>query len=171
VPTIDAFYRPYAELLAKKEKEIIKKAVADEPTDRVCEKCGKPMVIKTGRFGKFLSCSGFPECRNSRPLRIATGARCPLDGGDLLQQRGRARQGRPARPFYGCSNYPNCKFTTTRKPLKEPCPECGKLLVERGREGAQCLSCKYTGPRPDGSASTETADGAGSAEAMAPAEA
>jgi DNA topoisomerase-1 len=171
VPTLEEFHEPFsADVKKATEGPRVPSTELDEQSNETCEKCERPMVIKSGRFGKFLSCSGFPECRNSRPLRITTGAKCPIDGGDLLQQRGRARQGRPARPFYGCSNYPQCKFTTTRRPLKEPCPDCGKLLVERGRDGAQCLTCNYSGPRPDGAAAAGAKGGAAPQEAVAVAE-
>ncbi|MBI4304726.1 MAG: type I DNA topoisomerase [Chloroflexi bacterium] len=146
VATLDKFYGPFkADLEKARGGPRVPTSQLDEPSEEICEKCERPMVIKTGRFGKFLSCSGFPTCRNSRPLRISTGAKCPECGGELRQQQGRASQGRPARPFYGCSNYPTCKFTTNRKPVKEPCPSCGKLLVERGRDSVQCLSCEFTG--------------------------
>ncbi|MBI4220866.1 MAG: type I DNA topoisomerase, partial [Chloroflexi bacterium] len=146
VNALDEFYKPFkADLEKAREGPRVPSSKLDEPSEEICEKCERPMVIKTGRFGKFLSCSGFPECRNSKPLRISTGATCPECGGEIRQQQGRPRQGRPARPFYGCSNYPTCKFTTSRKPVKEPCPSCGKLLVERGRDSVQCLSCEFTG--------------------------
>jgi DNA topoisomerase-1 len=169
VPTLKLFHDPFKGDIAKAlAGPRVPSSELDERSEEICEKCERPMVIKTGRFGKFLSCSGFPECRNSRPLRITTGARCPLDEGEILQQQGRARQGKPARPFYGCSNYPKCTFTTSRKPIKEPCPECGKLLVERGRDTVQCLNCKYTGPRPGAAAA---GDGKTEEEAVATAEA
>jgi len=161
VPALKVFHDPFLEDLKKAlAGERVPTSELDEKSGETCEKCERPMVIKSGRFGKFLSCSGFPECRQTRPLRIPTGAKCPVSGcgGDLLQQPGRARQGRPARPFYGCSNWkshPQCKFTTSRKPVKDPCPNCGKLLVERGRDGVQCLSCEYTGKRSELSAAVE----------------
>lgn len=156
VPALVLFHEPFKkDILKALAGDRLPSSLLDEKSDETCEKCERPMVIKSGRFGKFLSCSGFPECRTSRPLRISTGAKCPLDGGDLLQQQGRARQGKPARPFYGCSNYPACTFTTSRKPVKDPCPNCGKLLVERGRDGAQCLACEYTGKRSDLATATE----------------
>ncbi|MBI2965386.1 MAG: type I DNA topoisomerase [Chloroflexi bacterium] len=169
IPTLKQFHEPFKDDLQKAlSGPRVPSAELDEKSEEICEKCERPMVIKTGRFGKFLSCSGFPACRNSRPLRITTGATCPVDGGEILQQQGRRRQGKPARPFYGCSNYPNCTFTTTRKPIKEPCPECGKLLVERGRDSVQCVICKYTGPRPGAAVA---GDGKAEEEAVATAEA
>ena len=109
-------------------------AAAPEPTDEICDQCGQPMVIKTGRFGKFLSCTGYPACKAARPL--PTGATCPRCGGDLVQKRGRGR------PFYGCARYPECDFTINRRPLPDPCPECSGLMAET-RNGAACTNCAW----------------------------
>ena len=100
------------------------------------------MVIRDGRYGKFLSCSGFPECKNSKPIRILAAAPCPKDGGELLQRRSKK-----GRTFFGCSNYPDCDFATSRTPLAAPCPTCKGMLIERGRS-AQCTECDWRGPRP-----------------------
>ncbi len=99
-------------------------AVDNEPevTDEFCEKCGKPMVIKSGRFGKFAACSGYPECKSAKPIGI--GIQCPLDGGDIIQRR--TRKGRP---FWGCGNYPKCKFAIWNKPVSKACPKCNVGLV------------------------------------------
>jgi DNA topoisomerase-1 len=104
------------------------------------------MVIKSGRFGRFLSCSGFPECRNSRPLVTEIGVQCPECGNDLVERKQRGKGGRT---FYGCSGYPDCTFSMGRKPLPQPCPECGKLLIASGRGNARCTSCDYRGPVPE----------------------
>ena len=158
VPMLQEFYGPFDDQIvgAKEKAGRVSSSELDEESDEVCEECERPMVIKTGRFGKFLSCSGFPDCRNSKPLRLGTGAKCPEDGGELLERKGRGPRGRR---FYGCENYPDCDFSTRQRPLKEPCPECGGLLVARGRDGAKCVSKEdYDGPAPasDGDGESES---------------
>ena len=147
VPVLQEFYEPFTEAVtsAIENAERVPRSALDEETDIVCEKCERPMVIKSGRYGRFLSCSGFPECRNSRPLVAQVGVPCPECGGDLVERRG----GRRNRTFYGCSNYPKCDFTVSRKPLPVPCPECSKLLISAGRNNARCTSCDYRGPVPE----------------------
>ncbi len=145
VPMLNEFYGPF-DLQVESAKANAKKVPwleLAEPSDEICEKCERPMVIAHGRRGRFLACTGFPECRNARPLIVSTGAKCPTDGGDLL-----VRSSRQGRTFYGCSNYPECDFTTRRRPFEEPCPECSGLLVSVGR-GARCTACEYRGPAPD----------------------
>ncbi|CAI8039995.1 Uncharacterized protein YrdD [Geodia barretti] len=107
---------------------------ADVATDEVCDQCGKPMVIKTGRFGKFMACTGYPVCKATRPMK--TGAICPKCGGDIVERRSRGR----GRSFYGCSKYPDCDFISNRKPVLNPCPECSGMMVESGRNRVSC-SC------------------------------
>ncbi|MDA1215902.1 MAG: type I DNA topoisomerase, partial [Chloroflexi bacterium] len=119
VPLLTEFYGPFTAAM-EKAKEEMPRVKVEEPTDEICELCGRPMVIKRGRFGPFLSCSGFPECKNSKPIVQKTGALCPVDGGDLVQRKGKGRI------FFGCSKYPNCTFTVTRRPLESPCPVCGR---------------------------------------------
>ena len=154
VPVLREFYGPFNEAVTQaiENAERVPRSALDEETDVVCEKCERPMVIKSGRYGRFLSCSGFPECRNSRPLVAQVGVPCPECAGDLVERRG----GRRNRTFYGCSNYPKCDFTVSRKPLPVPCPECGKLLIASGRNNARCTSCDYRGPIPE----TEPAEAA-----------
>ena len=115
-----------------------------ETTDEVCEKCGKPMVFRTGRFGKFIACSDYPECKTTKPILNKVGVECPRCGGDLVQRRGKGK----GRLFYGCSRYPDCDFIVNQRPLPEPCPECGGLMVQSGREGAKCTSCAWKGDAP-----------------------
>ena len=148
VPTLRAFYGPFDQAIerAMKEAQRVPRDQIDEETDEVCEKCERPMVIKSGRFGRFLSCSGFPECRNSRPLLTRVGVECPECGGDLVERRQRGKGGKR---FYGCSNYPTCSFAVNQRPLPQPCPECGKLLLASGRTNARCTSCGYKGPAPE----------------------
>ena len=154
-PVLKEFYEPFVETvkLAMENAERVPRDQIDEETDEICDVCGRPMVIKTGRFGRFLSCSGFPDCRNSRPYLERVGVECPEDGGDLVERRGK-RKG--ARKFYGCSNYPECTFAVNRKPLPQPCPQCSSLLLAAGRDRAACTSCDYRGPVPK--AETELAE-------------
>ncbi|HEX3871727.1 MAG TPA: type I DNA topoisomerase, partial [Pirellulales bacterium] len=122
VPMMREFYGPFHQSVTLAEQEMTRVKIADEPTDEVCEKCGRPMVIKLGKFGRFLACTGFPECRNARPLLIKTGVKCPqCHEGDVVEKR--TRKGRQ-RIFYGCSRYPECDFTSWDKPTGDRCPEC-----------------------------------------------
>ena len=125
---------------------------AEESTDEMCDKCGQSMVIKTGRFGKFISCSNYPECKNSKPLKI--GVQCPRCGGDLVQ---RSSRGRAKRLFYGCSRYPQCDFIVNQRPLAEPCPECSGLMVSSGQDGVRCTTCSWRGDAPERQAVAEEA--------------
>ena len=147
-PVLKEFYEPFDKAIEKamKEAERVPRDQIDEETDEVCEKCGLPMVIKSGRFGRFLSCSGFPECKTSRPLLARVGVDCPECGGDLVERK---QKGRGGKRFYGCSNYPTCTFAVNQKPLPQPCPECEKMLVASGRDNARCTSCGYKGPVPE----------------------
>ena len=117
----------------------------NEATDEACEKCGQPMIIKIGRFGKFMACSDYPKCKNSKPLKI--GVLCPKCGGDLVQ---RTSRGRGRRVFYGCSRFPGCDFIVNKRPLTEPCPECGGLMVSSGGDGTQCTTCSWKGHASEG---------------------
>ena len=141
VPMLQEFYAPFDKAVEEAQASLPRVDVAAGETCSVCE---RPMVIKKGKYGPFLSCSGYPECRNSKPLRQTAGVPCPECGGDLV-----ARRSKKGRTFYGCSNYPTCSFTAGQRPLPQPCPQCGKLLVARGRDGARCTACDYTGPLPE----------------------
>jgi DNA topoisomerase-1 len=115
--------------------------VRDEPTDEVCELCGRPMVIKLGKFGRFLACTGFPECRNTKPLLAKIGVTCPeCRQGDVVERR--TKKGRV---FFGCSRYPECEFSAWSKPTGETCPLCGGAMVLAGRNGneARCQKCGH----------------------------
>jgi DNA topoisomerase-1 len=111
-------------------------AQEQQATDVACEKCGAPMLLKTGRFGKFLACSRYPECKNTRP--VPTGVKCPEDGGDLIERR--TRRGKP---FWSCSNYPKCTFATWHRPVPEKCPSCGAdfLLLKKDKAGDLLRFC------------------------------
>ncbi len=147
-PVIDAFYKPYAENLAVKEKEIIKKKVEDEPTDMVCEKCGKPMVIKSGRFGKFYACTGFPDCRNTKPYdKDDAGNEIPPETTDekcqLCGKPMEVREGRYGK-YLRCTGFPEC---TGKKPLHKgtgvTCPKCGEgeIVEKRSKRGKTFYAC------------------------------
>ena len=128
VKTIDDFYQGFSKSLEQAEKNMEGKRikVEDIPTDEICEKCGRPMVIKSGRYGKFVACSGFPECRNAHPLVKDTGGLCPVDGGHML-----VRKSAKGRVYYGCSNYPKCNYMTWDEPVPEKCPQCGSTLFKK----------------------------------------
>jgi DNA topoisomerase-1 len=144
VPVLGDFYRGFNKAL-EEALSVPKMKVQDELTEELCELCGSLMAVKMGRFGRFLSCTGFPECKGTQSYRIKTGVTCPRCHGDLLQRRG----GKRGMVFYGCSNYPTCDFSVRQRPLPEPCPECGELLVAAGRAGARCTACSHSGPIPE----------------------
>jgi DNA topoisomerase-1 len=136
VPVLRRFYDRFEGQLEKAKVEMEKIKLEPEPAGVDCDKCGSPMVIKMGRYGKFIACSNYPECRNTKPFLVKVGVACPQCGGDLVEKR--TRKGRT---FYGCANYPQCDFASWDKPVPEPCPECGGLLVEAGREAVRCIRC------------------------------
>lgn len=144
VQMMHTFYRGFAETLARAEESLSGERIhiPEEESDEVCEKCGRTMVIKTGRYGKFLACPGYPECKNAKPLVEKTKGTCPCCGGQIL-----AKKSKRGRVFYGCENYPKCEFVTWNEPTAEVCPQCGKTLFRRkGRGGGvQCLTegCGY----------------------------
>jgi DNA topoisomerase I len=144
VPMLRDFYGPFEKALVTAQEQM-PRVKLEEETDEVCENCGRPMVIKIGRFGRFIACTGFPECRNTKPLLQKTGASCPRCGGDIVERRSRGKR----RPFYGCSNYPDCDFISNRRPVAEPCPECGSLMVEEGRDQLACTSCAWKGQKAE----------------------
>jgi DNA topoisomerase-1 len=137
VPVLREFYAPFSEAVTHAEAHMPEVDVADQPTGETCEKCGHPMVLKFGRYGKFEACSNFPECRNAKPHLVKLGIACPNDGGELVERR--TRKGRV---FYGCANYPECEWSSWKKPLPQPCPNCQGLLVQKNRNWAQCLNCE-----------------------------
>jgi len=143
VEVLRAFYQPFAAALERARAQARPVSI---PAGEECERCGRPMVVRGGRYGLFLSCSGFPECRNAKPYRVKTGALCPQCGGELVERK--PRRGQRRRAFYGCAQYPACNFMTTRRPLPHPCPECGGLLVALRGKRAQCLRCRWTGAQP-----------------------
>ena len=130
---------------AKKEMQGVKIKLKEEETDVVCEKCGRNMVIKVGRYGKFLACPGYPECKNTKPLVFKTKAKCPVCGADVIEKK--TRRGTS---FYGCSAYPNCNFMTWDVPTDEVCPQCGKSLFKKRGNVLVCLDekCGFSKPAP-----------------------
>lgn len=152
------FYGPFQDALKHAQREIAEVEIADEVTDEVCEVCGRNMVVKWGRYGKFLACPGFPECKNTRPLFTEVGVDCPECGKPIVERRSRR-----GRTFYGCSGYPECRFTSWQRPVDRRCPRCGGLMgiVVRKTKGDEhvCLDkeCGYREPAP------EPADEAGTA--------
>ncbi|HIZ11518.1 MAG TPA: type I DNA topoisomerase [Candidatus Eubacterium faecavium] len=146
IDMIRRYYDEFEEPLeqAKKDMQGVKIKLKEEETDEVCEKCGRKMVVKVGRFGKFLACPGYPECKNTKPLVLRTKAKCPECGGDVIEKK--TRKGAA---FYGCSNYPNCNFMTWDLPSDEVCPRCGKSLFRRKGNVLYCPDtegCGFTKP-------------------------
>lgn len=141
---VDEFFTPLKEDIEKAEKEISKVIIEDKVSDVPCDKCGRLMVIKHGRFGDFLACPGYPECQNTKPIVEEVDANCPLCGAKILVKRSKK-----GNRFYGCSNYPECNFVSWYEPTNEKCPECGSYMVKRYSkskgEYLQCSDkeCKY----------------------------
>ena len=132
------FYAEFREELERAEGEMGKVQKPVEELDEACPVCGKQLVIRTSRFGKFISCSGYPECSYKRAFVTKTGALCPKDGGELVERRGK----KTGKVFYGCANYPTCDFVAWDRPLAVPCPECqGLLTLPNGKEEAVCVRC------------------------------
>ena len=134
---LGSFYTPFEQTLKKAEDAIGTVELPEEVTDIPCDKCGRMMVIKQGRFGKFLACPGFPECRNAKPLLRDTGVLCPKCGGRIVE-----RKSRRGRAFFGCDRYPECDYTTWDEPQKETCKTCGAFMQKhRYRTGRAILYC------------------------------
>jgi DNA topoisomerase-1 len=136
VRVMSEFWTPFSEEVTKAQAEMPATKSGPEPIGRPCPTCGKDLVIRYGRYGKFISCSGFPECRYTEPWLEKIGVNCPKDGGEIAE-----RKTRRGRIFYGCINYPNCDFTSWKKPIKIPCPKCNGLLVIANKREAQCTNC------------------------------
>ena len=148
---VQDFYTPFEKSLLDASERIEKVKIPDQPTDEVCSECGKPLVIKIGRYGKFIACSGYPECKYTRTYQVKTGAKCPEDGGEVIE-----RVSKKKRIFYGCSNYPKCTFATRFKPLPQPCPKCGSLLTLYRQNWAKCVKCDYKDKLADLESSTRS---------------
>jgi DNA topoisomerase-1 len=142
VPVLHDFYSPFSTTLDQARGQMPEIQMGNDPTGELCPQCGHPLIYKYGRFGKFIGCSNFPNCRHRQAILIKTGVKCPECGGDLVEKR--TRRGRT---FYGCANYSaddenSCKFASWKRPLKQPCPECGGLLTEARKGWAKCIACE-----------------------------
>jgi len=134
---VEEFYTPLKEAISIAEKEIEKVTLEDKVTDVVCELCGRNMVIKQGRFGEFLACPGYPECKNTKPIVIELDVACPECGGKVL-----VKKSRKGKKFFGCSNYPDCKFVSWFEPVNEKCPECGSFMMKKfNKKNGWYLEC------------------------------
>lgn len=132
---VSDFYKILKEELEIADKEIEKVKLEDELTGEMCELCGKPMAKKSGRFGDFIACTGYPECKNTKPIITKVDAKCPKCGSDIV-----ARRGKNGRMFYGCSGYPECNQVYWSKPTNKKCPECGSILIEK-KTKTSSLAC------------------------------
>ncbi|MBQ5810467.1 MAG: type I DNA topoisomerase, partial [Clostridia bacterium] len=142
VKTIDEFYQGFADTLKAAESSMdgVRVKVPDVETDVVCDLCGRKMVVKNGRFGKFLACPGYPQCKNTKPIVNETAAECPVCGGKVLQKKSRN-----GKKYFGCEHNPKCSFMTWDDPTSEKCPNCGKSLFKRRGGVLLCLAegCGY----------------------------
>ncbi|MGN0676714.1 MAG: type I DNA topoisomerase [Ruminococcus sp.] len=136
VKTLDEFYSDFSDTLKKAEEAMEGKRVKvpDEETDEICEQCGKKMVIKYGPYGKFIACSGFPECKNTKKIIQETKGNCPLCGKKIL-----VKKSKKGRSFYGCEGFPECNFMTWNEPVEEKCPQCGNSLFRKGRKNGKLV--------------------------------
>ncbi len=142
ITIIDDFYQGFEKRLETAEKEMEKVEIRDEPAGITCENCGHEMVYKMGRYGKFLACSNFPDCRNTKPILKEIGVKCPkCKEGNVVERKSKKR-----RTFYGCDRFPECDFVSWDKPVSRPCPKCDALLVEKKRKKetqVECTNCEY----------------------------
>jgi len=137
VSVLREFYTPFEETLNQASEKIERVNIA-KPTEEVCPECGRQMVLKTGRFGKFLACSGYPDCKKTMPFKVKTGVSCPQCGKELIERKTKKK-----RIFYGCSGFPQCQFAVNRRPVPQPCPQCGKLLIIYRDGWVKCTACEY----------------------------
>ncbi|KUK10554.1 MAG: DNA topoisomerase [Clostridia bacterium 41_269] len=133
---VEDFYRPFKEILKKAEEEVEKIDVGEEVTDKVCEKCGRNLVVKYGRYGKFLACPGYPECTNTKPFLEKVGVKCPECGGEIV-----VRRSKKGRKFYGCENFPKCEFISWHKLTEKNCPQCNSMLIEKETKKIKRVVC------------------------------
>jgi DNA topoisomerase-1 len=158
---LHGFYGDFKATMEKAEAEMNRVQKPVEEIDEVCPECGRNLVIRTGRFGRFISCSGFPECRYRRSFMNKTGALCPQSGGDQVERKTKLKK----RVFYGCSNYPTCNFAIWERPVPDLCPSCGGLMViPRGGQDPVCytevVALQHTSeekPQQDGNTSLRPA--------------
>jgi len=142
IKVIDEFYKSFEKRVKVAEEEMQKVEIKDEPAGEDCERCGHPMVYKMGRFGKFMACSNFPDCRNTKAIVKEIGVKCPeCKEGNIIERKSKKK-----RTFYGCDRFPDCEFLSWDKPLPRNCPKCNGLLVEKKiKQGlqVQCTNCDY----------------------------
>ncbi len=138
VNVVKSFYKPMEKDLEQAQETVERVKLPDEITEEKCPKCGRPMAIKSGRFGKFLACTGYPECKSTKPYQVKTGAKCPECGKELVQRISKRKK-----RFYGCSGYPDCTFTTFLQPVDKPCPECGSLMLSQRNKTIKCFKCSH----------------------------
>jgi len=136
VKVVENFYKPFSRELELKYQKIEKIQIPLKETDQVCEKCGQKMVIREGKYGEFLACLGFPECKNTKPITKEIQVKCPYCGGKILEKKSRK-----GKTFYGCENYPNCQFASWDEPINQRCSQCDGLMTQKGNI-LTCLRCK-----------------------------
>jgi DNA topoisomerase-1 len=137
IAALQEFYPPFQDMLDKAWINLEKVSMT-QVSEEICPNCGRPMVIKVGRFGKFLACSGYPDCKKTMPYIVKTGVSCPQCGGELVQRISKKKR----KVFYGCSKFPKCQFTVNLRPIAQPCPSCGNLLVQYRGDWAKCVACQ-----------------------------
>jgi DNA topoisomerase-1 len=137
IAALQEFYPPFQDMLNKAWINLEKVSMT-QVSEETCPKCGRSMVIKVGRFGKFLACSGYPDCKTTMPYVVKTGVSCPQCGGELVKRISKKKR----KVFYGCSKFPKCQFTVNRRPIAQPCPDCGNLLVQYRGDWAKCVACQ-----------------------------
>jgi DNA topoisomerase-1 len=142
VKVLETFYETFEKRLEFAEEEMKEIEIKDEVSDELCEKCSMPMVYKMGRFGKFLACSGFPNCRNTKPIIKDIGVTCPkCKEGHIVERRSKK-----GRIFFGCDLYPGCDFVSWDRPVDKPCPQCGSMLIQKTNKSGthiQCVECDF----------------------------
>ena len=138
IAALQEFYPPFQDMLNKAWTNLEKVSMT-QVSEEICPNCGRPMVIKVGRFGKFLACSGYPDCKTTMPYAVKTGVSCPQCGGELVKRISKKKK----KVFYGCSKFPQCQFTVSRRPIAQPCPDCGNLLVQYRGDWAKCVACQH----------------------------
>ena len=137
IVALQEFYPPFQDMLNKAWINL-EKVNMTQVSEETCPNCGRPMVIKVGRFGKFLACSGYPDCKTTMSYAVKTGVSCPQCGGELVK-----RISKKKKVFYGCSKFPKCQFAVNRRPIAQPCPGCGNLLVQHRGDWAKCVACQH----------------------------
>jgi DNA topoisomerase-1 len=148
VKVLETFYETFEKRLEFAEEEMKEIEIKDEVSDELCEKCEMPMVYKMGRFGKFLACSGFPNCRNTKPIIKDIGVTCPkCKEGHIVERRSKK-----GRIFFGCNLYPGCDFVSWDRPVDKPCPQCGSMLIQKTNKSGthiQCVECDFKEEKED----------------------